>query len=523
MKKRKIIIPILSTFIICANLQAQYDTGTLIYDQTSTHLTLTSIQKNYIIEDFDGDFNTDIILIKSDATNNTSHLTWYKGDGTGNFSSQNNLLNVNDDHKENEIFYEDMNGDGIDDIIFQNNDAGFKVLLNDGFGNISGQINNTATIGNLVGSDLKEVADVDGDGDMDGIFFAKTDSMYTDINLGHCFIGYNNGTGTFSNYIYLDNDDYSLFNQVETGDIDGDGDLDIICGGDRFLFSSQYSIGNFIHFYPFIRVYKNEGLNNYAPKEEIDLMLQSNNSRKHFINVKMQDLNKDGSDELLAEYYFTDNCIDDLHLLSCENFHQFQVFNYSASSDEFVTLEHYNGWLHGYTPSSYVYYDNDKIHYNVFHIQFGHQNADNDLDILSVNVPQGRLQWYFGDGNGNFNSTQTVNFNSQYSSTYPVLRVADIDNDTDLDFFVLINDYTSSTLSAFKNLTLSPVCTSVLDLDNTPLSDGIYQAGTTLISSGDVASGNNNAVLKAGNNVKLQSGFKAPSNSTVKVRISNCN
>jgi|GEM_PF-6401426 len=34
------------------------------------------------------------------------------------------------------------------------------------------------------------------------------------------------------------------------------------------------------------------------------------------------------------------------------------------------------------------------------------------------------------------------------------------------------------------------------------LTDGIYQAGTTLISAGNVVAGNNNVVLKACNNVK---------------------
>jgi len=86
----------------------------------------------------------------------------------------------------------------------------------------------------------------------------------------------------------------------------------------------------------------------------------------------------------------------------------------------------------------------------------------------------------------------------------------------------LLNDDTSSTLTVFKNLALSPTCATVLDLGNSALTDGIYQAGVTTISNGNVVVGNN-VTLKAGNNVKLKSGFTVPANSTVKVRISYCN
>jgi len=115
-----------------------------------------------------------------------------------------------------------------------------------------------------------------------------------------------------------------------------------------------------------------------------------------------------------------------------------------------------------------------------------------------------------------------VSFNSQYSGIRPSLRVADIDNDTDLDIFVLLNDDTSSNLTVFKNLTMSPACASILDLGITSLIDGTYQAGITTISNGNVVAGNN-VVLKAGYNIKLQSGFKAPANSSLKIRISSCN
>jgi len=513
MKLHKIIFQmILCVLIVQTNLNAQYDNGTVIYNQNSDN-NLTAILNNYKVVDFDGDGYSDIVMIKEDVATNTNQLTWYKGNRSGNFSPQANILSINDDHKENEIFYADMNEDGIKDVVFQNSDTGFEILLNDGQGNIVTQINNEVTIDNPFASVLKEIADIDGDGDMDGVFWNKIDNYNFPEYQGHCLIGYNDGNGSFSSYMYLDNEESEMFLIVETGDIDGDGDLDIFCSGKKVILAD---VGPPFYVYPFVRLYKNLVSNNFV-KEEIELPSNS----ILFSNIKVKDINKDGSDELLIEFaVITGFCGG--HGGICGSTNEFQVLDYDLQNGEFFALETYNTWLHSYSANEFLY-GLPSLYDDAFHIQFGHQNLDNNLDILSVNVPQGKLQWYLGNGNGSFDNTQVVNINSQYSSTRPTLRVADIDNDTDLDIFVLLNDNISSNLTVFKNLTLTPSCTPLLDLENTSLTDGIYQAGTTVISSGNVVAGNNNVVLKAGNNVKLQSGFTAPVNSSLKVRISSCN
>lgn len=136
-----IIYAFLGIFISSLNLFAQYDAGTIIHSETGTS-NLNTINKNYIVVDFDGDTYVDIIMVKTSKANNTNQLTWYKGDGNGNFSPQANLLSIEyvswgADYRSNEIFYTDMNEDGIDDIVFQNSETGFTTLLNDGQGNIS--------------------------------------------------------------------------------------------------------------------------------------------------------------------------------------------------------------------------------------------------------------------------------------------------------------------------------------------------------------------------------------------------
>lgn len=441
----KILLPVVISILMnCLSLFAQYNDGTVIYSETNQN----TIQKNYKIVYFDGDNFADILFIKDE---NQNQLTWYKGDGTGKFSDQNVLYEVKEDYKENEIFYEDMNQDGVDDIVFQNNNIGFTTLLNDGQGNISAQIENEIATEEFAGVDLKELADVDNDGDIDGIFFAKTDSMsFWGQQLGHCIIAYNDGTGTFSNYSILDNEDYSIFHQVETGDIDGDGDIDIVCNGERFFYNPKIIYISYVrNFFSFVRIYKNTGLNSFAPTEEIELP-----DRTYFVNIKLQDINADGYEELLVEKSFSDinECEDQTHLTFCETIKQFEVFRYGPQNEIFSTIELYDFWLHDYTFEEETNYATE-LQNQAFHIQFGYQNTDNSLDVLSVNVPQRRLQWHLGDGDGSFNNTQTVNLNDEYSNIRPSIRVADVDNDNDLDIFVLLNNGNSSTLTVFKNET----------------------------------------------------------------------
>jgi len=194
---RTLLLLSISILVYCISVSAQYDTGTIIYS-TKDNTNPSTIQKNYKVVDFDGDNFVDILFVKDGSPN---QLAWYKGDGNGNFTEQKDLLEIDDNHKENEIFYEDMNEDGISDIVFQNSDVGFITLLNGGQGNIINKINNQVIMDDFVRADLKDMADINGDGNIDGIFFTQKDD--NDWAKRYCIIGYNKGTGIFNNYEYL--------------------------------------------------------------------------------------------------------------------------------------------------------------------------------------------------------------------------------------------------------------------------------------------------------------------------------
>jgi len=107
-------------------------------------------------------------------------------------------------------------------------------------------------------------------------------------------------------------------------------------------------------------------------------------------------------------------------------------------------------------------------------------------------------------------------------NSLPVLKAVDIDYDMDLDIIIMLNKNFENTLILYKNLALSSVCSPVLNLEDMPLTNGVYQAGAAIVSSGNVLT-NNTVTLKAGLNVALQNGFEAPINCTVNIAIGACN
>ena len=453
---KKIHIPIkiiLSTILLCIQLHAQYDTGTIIFSE-SNESNLNSILNNYELADFNNDEILDIIVIIDSTQNQSNNLTWYMGDGAGNFTLQQTIATIEDSYIDNKIFTADMNSDDFVDIVFQNSETSFTTYLNNGQGLISNQLEIELELGDSIRTHLKEIADYDGDGDMDGIFFAINDSIESDFDFGHLLIAYNNGSGQFPIYDHLQSGNPDSFVLLETGDFDGDGDIDIISTGHpelAYANSNQIGLGTL-----FLRIYENlYDIDTFAIKEIIlpTMIFDFFNSEfgPVYTNIRVEDINMDETAEILIEYGFLDFCTNISHASGCTFFYQFQVMDYDALSEDFLTLQTYDSWLHGYTLFPNLVGTRD-LYFDAFHIAFGQENYDNFLDILSVNVPQGKIFWHLGDGQGDFTNTELVSTNSQYSSIKPAIRTADLDQDNDLDVFVLLNDEISSQLTVYRNM-----------------------------------------------------------------------
>jgi uncharacterized repeat protein (TIGR01451 family) len=184
--------------------------------------------------DFDGDGDLDIVTVRN------SILFWYENDGQGNF----NVEHLIDSTSSVTIIRSaDIDGDGKYDIVCGVYSADqLSWYKNIGSGNFSTE----QLIANLSGTNgaltSLEIADMDGDNDMDIIASSSNWTMWYYKNT--------NGLGAFtlvSNLIFRSNI------AVYPADIDGDGDKDIVAvsslGGGAFdavvWFENTTGLGNF--------------------------------------------------------------------------------------------------------------------------------------------------------------------------------------------------------------------------------------------------------------------------------------
>jgi hypothetical protein len=187
-----------------------------------TGINITSDVRNttsVALGDVDGDGDLDVMV-----GNDYSPSRLYLNNGTFNpfFGAAGNDITTDGTHTY-AVAFGDMNGDGNLDLVAGNNSIPSRLYLNNGtptpFAGVSGKIINSDTRTTLSAA----LGDVDGDGDLDIVFgnFNSTNRLYL-----------NNGTGDpFAGVTGLDiTADVWPTRSVALGDMDGDGDLDLVVG-----------------------------------------------------------------------------------------------------------------------------------------------------------------------------------------------------------------------------------------------------------------------------------------------------
>ena len=173
------------------------------------------LPKMVIAEDVDGDGDLDVLT----ASRLDNTLAWFENtNGLGNFGSKqvitSSALNVAS------VFYADINGDGIKDVICDSssNGNGYPSWYeNDGNGNFGTQQEITT---NTSGSNYVLAEDVDDDGDMDVL----------NIEFGSDIIAWyenTDGQGTFGPKKII-TDEIHASRKIFIADLDNDGDPDIL-------------------------------------------------------------------------------------------------------------------------------------------------------------------------------------------------------------------------------------------------------------------------------------------------------
>ncbi|MBN1851537.1 MAG: VCBS repeat-containing protein [Pirellulales bacterium] len=179
---------------------------------------------NELIRDVDavalGDLNGDGFLDAVIAMFSDHNRVWL-GNGDGTFQVDAQVLPPTDTTRD--VALGDVDRDGDLDVVFANRDDPGRLWLNDGTGNLidSGQPLEALGSSGIYGTEPAGVVlgDLDGDGDLDLLFTGSSESTTT---------WWNDGTGQFIDSGLRLTTGYS---KAELGDADGDGDLDVLIPG----------------------------------------------------------------------------------------------------------------------------------------------------------------------------------------------------------------------------------------------------------------------------------------------------
>lgn len=166
--------------------------------------------------DVDGDGDLD--LIAGNYNNQANRL--YRNDGSAGFSAASDITADSEDTTS--VVLGDIDGDGDLDLIAGNENQANRIYLNDGSGDPWDSIVNGTAIPNSNNNTASlALADVDGDGDLDLI------GGHANNEQNRLF--FNDGHGGFASSAPLSSNSQSTY-ALAIGDMDGDGDLDVVAG-----------------------------------------------------------------------------------------------------------------------------------------------------------------------------------------------------------------------------------------------------------------------------------------------------
>lgn len=416
------------------------------FPQDVTHVELA---------DLDGDGDKDMLI----ASQSDDLIAWFENvDGIGSFGAQ-NTLSV-DVHHAQYARPADLDGDGDIDVIgVASSDNKIVGYFNDGLGNFAERI---------IFSDSESVfptniipADVNVDGKVDLVIITSLNELLLYENVD------NQG-----NYIrkYIAEVKTSIPNDLEVADIDGDGDLDIISASENFnkLSWHENDNGNFQS-----RDINDTGSTTFFELGDIDLdgdldlvlgtyfdftyklsWLEFDNGYdvKHILieddieisALKVADVNLDGKQDILiisptiVNIVWLQNLVNDPVEIS-------YISNTNTFS-EALSVSDFNGdsypdiiigdirW-YAYFPTEDVFSTSNRFEsytdgaYDVVSMDV---DQDGDLDIISASTDDGRIGWFENiDGLGTYNPTQVLIADNLQGITD--IHLVDLDGDSDLD------------------------------------------------------------------------------------------
>lgn len=204
-------------------IASEFQPNILLFNDGKGHFSNASAERlpqvahdseDIALADFDADGDLDIVFVSEDDQTNE----YYLNDGKGFFTDASERLGVSG--TTNAIITADFDQDGDLDLAFGNAGQNY-LLLNDGKGNFEDHTSDLLPQLLDQTQDL-EAGDVDGDGDLDMIAGNEDQNR----------LYLNDGTGKFTDAtagrLSFWPDEREETREADFGDVDGDGDLDLV-------------------------------------------------------------------------------------------------------------------------------------------------------------------------------------------------------------------------------------------------------------------------------------------------------
>ena len=347
--------------------------------------------------DVNGDGKVDYVTVEEQGQVNVG---LNRGDGTFAFGASTKIAVVGSLFKI-KLVLGDIDGDGDLDLLTLGGDlstGNVDVLFNNGQGQFSGTQNVEG-----VGREPTDLAlgDVDGDGDLD--FVVSSRSSYYSQNTASIWL--NNGRGVFDKPGILLSTSLNTV-QATLGDVDNDGDLDLL------LINDEGKVD--------VRTNNGQGIYNQATNRSYSLTGNLNTFTRP--KVFLRDVDADGDLDILA----TGDASAKVHILL------------NDGRGAFATRREISA------PGS-------------SHLAVGDVNGDGYLDLVTIGISDAPVR--LNDGKGNFNAGQELPLRS---ASFASLDLVDVNGDGTLDLLAAQYNRTLNVRLNSDNLPLqAPIVTSL--------------------------------------------------------------